>query len=692
MNRTTPRSALALAIFVALAAPQVHAQQGQHPHTARDEAKTLDELVVTASPLASQVEQLARPVEVLTGEALDAQRAATLGETLDRLPGVQNTDFGPGVGRPVIRGLDGTRVQVLANGLPTLDASTVSADHAITVDPFLADSIEVLKGPANLFFGSGAIGGAVNVVDNRIPRERAERFISGRAEVRAGTANSEGATLLRLDGGSGNFAWHFDGLVRDTGDIDIPGFAYSEAQRAEEIAEGEDPSEFDRDTLADSATNTTSTSAGFAWLGERVFWGASLANFATVYGVPGHSHGHEHDHGGDHEHEEDGVEIDLAQQRTEVRGGINDLGVIQQVTFSGVRNDYEHVEIEGSEIGTRFINDAEQYRLEAVQAPIAGWEGAIGLQYGLRDFIADGEEAFVPATETRDRGLFLLQERAFGAFKLELGARRDKVDVELQDGLASRSFTADSASVGLLWEPLDAWHFTANLDRAERAPAAEELYAEGAHVATSTFEIGDPLLETERANRLELGAHFHAERFDGRAAVYRAEFRDFIYLADTGLEIDELPVRLWTQDDATFTGWEVEGTLLLADLANGRWTLRGFADGVRGELDAGGNLPRIAPTRVGLDLGWTLDAWRAGVGIVNHQEQDRVADGETPTDGFTLLDAQVSYHWDTQTFGWEAYLKGSNLTNEEARLHTSFLKDQVPMMGRNLTAGLRVFF
>lgn len=693
MNRPFPRSALAVAIVLAIAAPAtIAAETGAHPHTARDEAKTLDEVKVTATPLARAVDELARPVAVLAGEALDEQRAATLGETLDKLTGVQNASFGPGVGRPVIRGLDGTRVQVLANGQPSFDASTVSADHAISIDPFLADSIEVLKGPANLFFGSGAIGGAVNVVDNRIPRERAERFISGRAEVRAGTGNDEAATLLRLDGGVDAFAWHFDGLVRDTGDIDIPGFAYSAAERAEEIAEGEDPSEFDRDTLPGSATNTTSMNGGLAWLGERVFLGASLSDFATRYGVPGHSHGHGDDH--DHEQggEEDGVEIDLNQQRTEVRAGINDLGVIQQLAFSGVRNEYNHVELEGTEIGTRFVNDAEQYRLEAVQAPIAGWEGAIGLQYSFRDFVADGEEAFVPPSETRDRGLFLLQERAFGSVKLELGARRDEVEVELSDGLAARDFTADSASLGLLWEPNDRWHFTANLDRAERAPAAEELFAEGAHVATSTFEIGDPLLDIERADRLELGAHLHGERFEADVAIYRTEFNDFIYLEDTGLEIDELPVRLWTQADATFTGWEIEGTVVLADAANGRWTLRGFVDGVRGELDAGGNLPRIAPGRVGLDLGWTLDAWRASAGVVHYRDQDRVAEGETPTDGFTLLDAQVSYHWDTRTFGWEAYLQGSNLTDEEARLHTSFLKDKVPLMGRNLTAGLRVFF
>ncbi len=680
MHRLLPRSTLALAVFAALAAP-AYAIDGTHPHKHRDDARTLDTVKVTASPLATPVEQLARPAEVLTGIALDERRAATLGDTVDGLTGVQNASFGPGVGRPVIRGLDGSRVQVLANGLSSLDASTVSADHAVTIDPFLADGIEVLKGPANLFFGSGAIGGAVNVVDNRIPRARAERFISGRAEVRAGSANGEGAGLFRLDGGDGKFAWHLDGLVRDTGNIDIPGFAYSADKRAEEIAEGENPADFERGTLKNSATNTTAASGGFAWLGDRVFWGASLSDFATEYGVPGHSHGDDED-----------VRIDMDQSRSEAKFGVNALGPFKQVSVRGVRNEYRHVEFEGPSPGTRFANDADEVRLEAVQNTLWGWDGAIGLQYGQRDFETVGDEAFVPATDTREEGVFLLQERSFGTVKAEIGVRRDRVDVDMANGRAQRDFTADSASLGLRWAPSEAWHFSLNADRAERAPTAEELYSEGPHIATSAYEIGNPLLETERADRYELGAHLHAGRFDGRAAVYRTSFNDFIYLADAGIEIDDLPVRLWTQADATFTGWEIEGTVTLAESESGTWTLRGFADGVRGELDAGGNLPRVAPGRLGAELGWENDAWRGSLGLVNYRKQDRVADGESATDGFTLLDAQVSYHWDTQTFGWEAYLKGTNLTDEEARLHTSFLKDKVPMMGRGFIGGLRVFF
>jgi len=662
MSRPLTRNALALGILAALVQPALAADG--HPHKAREEARTLDEVTVTATPLKTALDELARPAEVLTGIALDERREATLGETVASLPGVQSSWFGPGVGRPIIRGLDGARVQVLANGLGALDASTVSADHAVSIEPFLADGIEVLKGPANLFFGNGAIGGAVNVVDRRLPTERAERFISGRAELRAGSANNESAGLFRLDGGSGPFAWHLDGLLRETDDIETP--------------EG---------TLESSATSTRAAAGGLSFLGERFFWGASLSSFETDYGVPGH--GHEGGHGHDHE---EAVLIKLDQTRSDFRLGMNDLGPFQQLSLRGAFNDYRHTEIEENEIATRFLNDALELRLEAVQKEFAGWNGAFGLQYGERDFVADGDEAYVPSTLTRDRGLFLLQERSFGDFKLELGARHDRIDVKMTDGLAARDFRTNSGSLGLRWAPVEAWHFTLNLDRAERAPSAEELYAEGAHLATSTYEIGDPWLDEETASRAELGAHWHTERLRARAAVYQTRFKDFIYLADTGLEIDELPVRLWVQDDARFTGWELEATATLAEGANGTWTLRGFADGVRGRLEDGGNLPRVAPGRFGAELGWALDAWRAGLGAVHYREQDRVAAGEDPTDGFTLVNAQLSYHWDTRTFGWEAYLKGSNLTDREARLHTSFLKDVAPLMGRNLTAGLRVFF
>lgn len=683
MSRIQPRSALTLAIVVALSVPAWAAEKS-HPHTAREEARKLDEVVVTATPLKTALDELIRPADVLTGVALDERRAGTLGETVQSIAGVQSSNFGPGVGRPIIRGLDGSRVQVLANGLSSLDVSTVSVDHAVSIEPFLADSIEVLKGPANLFFGSGAIGGAVNVVDSRLPTERVDRFISGRAETRLGSANGEGTALFRLDGGLNGFAWHVDGLARETDDVEIPGFVYSSNLRAEEIAEGENPADFERGTLENTSTSTNSASGGLSYLGERFFWGGSLSSYVTEYGIPGGAHSH----GG----EEESVRIDLDQSRGDIRFGMNDVGPFKQMSVRATSSEYEHVEMEGAEVGTRFLNDATEARFEAVQNALFGWDGAFGLQYAERDFEAIGDEAFVPPTTSLDTGVFLMQERSFGDFKLELGGRHDRVNVEMTSGLAERRFYANSGSMGLRWNASDVWHLSLNLDSAERAPTAEELFSEGAHIATATYEIGDPLLDAEQANRAEIGLHFHGERFEGRAAIYRTDFNGFVYLADAGIEIDELPVRLWTQADAEFRGWEIEGTATLVEGANGKWALRGFADGVTGELKAGGDLPRIAPGRVGLDMTWTMDAWRASAGVVNYQKQDNVAEGETATDAFTLVNAQLAYHWDTQTFGWEAYVQGSNLTDEDARLHTSFLKDVAPLMGRNFTAGLRVFF
>lgn len=685
------RHPLCLAIVFAI--PTIAWATDDHVH--HEAATQLDEIVVTASPLAGRVEDLARPVEVLAGEALDGARRSTLGDTVSGLPGVQGSFFGPGVGRPIIRGLDGARVQVLGNGLSSLDVSTVSVDHATTIEPFLADQIEVLKGPANLFFGSGAIGGAVNVVDSRIPDIRAEKPLSGRAELRAGTADGERAAMFRLDGGRGAFAWHVDALDRNTDDINIPGFAYSAGEIAEALEDGETSDELARGEVPNTGTDTRAASAGASLIGERGFIGASISRHDSNYGIPAGAHAH-HDEptGMAIKGADDGeVRLDLGQTRTEINGALNGLGPFQRVSLRATGNDYEHVELEGAEIGTRFINDAVEARIEAVQEPIAGWDGAIGLQFGRRDFEAIGDEAFVPASDSSDLGLFLLQKKTFGKVTVELGARHDDIEVDLADDSAGRDFSATSLSAGLRWSLADGWAITLNADHAERAPTAEELFSDGPHIATASYELGDATLDEEVARRAEIGLHFHDDSFDLHANLFRTSFDDFIYLADTGLEEDELPVRQWTAADARFTGWELEGRVQLTDGPQGAWSLRGFADGVRGTLaEGGGNLPRIAPNRFGLGVEWQRDGWRAGSDVLRVEAQDRVATGEDETPGYTFVNAQLSYHWDSTAAGWEIYLQGRNLGNQEARVHTSFLKDYSPLLGRHIAGGLRVFF
>jgi iron complex outermembrane recepter protein len=711
-GRTRLCLALALALTTATAAAQ---EDPRHV-----EATDLDAVIVRATLLPRTAEDLTRPVEVLAGARLDESKSNSLGETVNRLPGVQSSYFGPGVGRPIIRGLDGARVQVLSDGLGSGDVSTLSADHAVSIEPFLANQIEVLKGPATLLYGSGAIGGAVNVVEGRIPESATTQPLQGRAEFRSGSVNDEKTGMFRLDGtsASGHLVFHADGLHRETGDYDIPGFAESARLRAEEATAGDDAEEI-RGTLPNSALRTDSGALGVSWVGDRGFAGAGASLFNTRYGIPGAAH---HDHGSESgDDDEAAVRIVLDQRRHEFRAGLDDLGAFETLRVKLASNDYTHTEFEGEEVGTVFDNRAWEGRAELVHRAWAGWNGAFGLQASRREFSAIGEEAFVPDATSRDTGLFWIGERDFGPLALELGARHDRVEINIDPDNAigpSREFDATSLSVAARWNFSDDFHLSLGLDRAQRAPASEELYSDGLHVATNSFEFGNPDLDVETANRGELGIHWHRGSLKLGASLYQVRYDDFIYLADTGVEEHGSPARVWNQADARFTGGEIDLQWTFLENASGAWTARLFGDSVRGRLtgsgtrivtfqieDEGkveshtsdialsGNLPRIAPARVGAELRWAGQDWRAGLGAVRYARQDRLASFEDGTDGYTLVHANVSWHRDMAGGrAMEVFLNGSNLLDEEARPHTSFLKDLSPLPGRGISTGLRIFF
>ncbi len=729
MNGPVP-SRLALALCLAFASLPVAAEDDPR----HSEVKDLSAVIVRATPLPQTAEDLTRPVEILAGERLDEAKANSLGETVNRLPGVQSSYFGPGVGRPIIRGMDGARVQVLNDGLASGDVSTVSVDHAVSIEPFLANQIEVLKGPSTLLYGSGAIGGAVNVVDGRIPERATDAPLEGRAELRAGSVNDERTGMLRLDGtsSSGNFVFHLDALHRETGDYDIPGYAESAALREHEHEDedehGHEEEEEAYGTLPNSFVRTDSAALGVSWVGDRGFLGVGASLFNTRYGVPGHSHGHEdgHDHGdGDEDHEdghgEEGVHIVMDQRRYEVRGGLDNLGAFDTLRVKLARNEYTHTEYEGEAVGTVFDNDSTEARVELVHRGWAGWDGAFGLQASQRDFRAIGEEAFVPASESRDVGLFWIGQRTFGAVDLEVGARHDRNRIEVDEAEAigpSRDFGATSLSGAARWHFGDDLHLSFGVDRAQRSPTAEELYSNGLHVATQSYEFGNPDLRRETANRAELGLHWHRGPLKLGASVYAVDYRDFVYLADTGIEDGGTPARVWNQADARFTGGELDLQWTFLDNGSGRWTMRGFGDAVRGRLDGegtqevsfavphgdhahhytadialAGNLPRLAPWRAGAELRWEGSQWRAGVGAVRYARQDRVAEHEVETPGYTLVNANLAWHVDMAGGNaLELFVDGSNLLDEEARPHTSFLKDLAPLPGRGVSAGVRLFF
>ncbi|MBW8807535.1 MAG: TonB-dependent receptor [Lysobacter sp.] len=662
------RSALALALTLALPFTQAVAQDAAGPSspsdTRHDKATSLDAVVVTATPLQSSAEELAQPVEVLSGEKLDEARGATLGETVGKLPGVQSSNFGAGVGRPIIRGMEGPRVGVMTGGLASQDVSTVSQDHNAAVEPFLADQIEVLKGPATLLYGSGAIGGVVNIVDGRIAEKPLDETVSGRAEVRRSSVSNGVTGMARVDasGADGALVLHADGVYRNNDDYDTP----LGRQR-------------------NSFVDTKTGALGASLVGDVGFLGFSAARYEDKYGNAGEP--------GNAEEGESPVHIDMRQNRFELKGGINqDFGIFSGLRASVANTEYEHTEFEGSEIGTRFLNDATEGRLELTHKPLAGWVGAIGLQGYDRTFQAIGEEAFVPKTKTRAAGLFVTEQRKWDQLQIELGARIDKVESS-PSGAAKRDFNPLSLSAGAMWKFTDAWRLTFNVDRAERAPAEEELFANGLHAATASFEIGNADLRKERANQFELGLHYHGSMFEAKLAAYQTRFDGFIYLVDTGAFEEGNPVRQWSQADATFTGFEGEAIAHVFDGDAGKFDVRLFGDTVRAKLDnGGGNLPRIAPSRIGGELRWDADSWRASLGATRYMKQDKVALNETPTDGYTLVDAHMAYHWDAGNLGYEVFLDGTNLTDQVARVHTSFLKDSVILPGRGVDFGVRVFF
>lgn len=708
--------------------------------------KHLEEIVVHALPFQRTSLQAAEPVQVMAGKLLDDSRGLTLGETLQHQPGVQSSYYGPGSARPIIRGLGGPRVTILEDGLSTADGSAPSDDHAVTLDPMLVDQIEVLRGPATLLYGSGAVGGVVNVIDNRIPDSVPEKPVSGRFEAKGNSVADERTSSLRLDGGQGRFAWHLDGSVRDAGDTEIPGRARLEREDEHETEQDHDldhenEQELDaelgpRGRLENSFVESSAFTLGSSWVGEQGFIGGSVRQFDTEYGIPApHAHdAQDHENEEDHELEEEHeaeedheqedhasnnefAAIDMKQRSWDIKAGWEQPNRFFQ--SAGLRlgyNDYEHREFDigGGEDehgqaeeheqedeheqellheqeGSLFEIDTFQARLELETQAYAGWNGALGFDYKDQDFEVQGAEAFIPDHETRSWALFALQERLLGPVKLSLGARFEDTEVEVTEtGLGDeRSFSSWSLAAGGVWEINDAWQTSLNLTRSERAPSGTELFANGPHLATFSFEVGDPSLTEEVTQGIDFGVHRHLAGLDLEATFFYKDIDDFVLLDETGQERDGLPLRVTRQQDAEFYGLELQANWQIHATPLGNFDLRAGYDQVRGELDSGGYLPRISPDRVKLGLDWHQGAWRAKLDWHRVEEQDKVADFEMPTDSYELVSAGLVYELSSSLPRLELFLQGNNLTDEKARVHTSFLKDFAPLPGRNITAGVR---
>lgn len=665
----------ALACLLAIAPAPVTAADGP------ESGSRLPEIIVTAVPLPD----LIQPAVSLSRDELLTRLAPTLGETLDREVGVSSTYFGPAASRPVIRGLTGSRVTVLTDSVATLDVADVSPDHAVTIEPLLADRIEIVRGPLSLFYGSAAAGGVVNVIDNRIPEQLPERPVTGAAEARGDTALGEQAFVGRLDGGSGPLAWHLDGYTRETDDVEIPGFATADPADRDP---GESPGQ-----LRNSASDTDGVAGGVSWIGERGFLGVGWSAFNANYGLPGPGEGEEE--GEEGEALFPGPFLDLEQRRVDLRGEYRPGGLVESVRVAAGVNDYTHTEVEPTgEPATRFDNDAWQGRIEVRHAAIAGLRGAVGLQYDDRDLSAVGEEAFIAPTRTEALGVFAAEQRDFGRTTLQFGARVENLEHRPSGDLARYDETALSLAIGAAIDLDAGYRLTTNLARTERNPAPEELYADGAHLATRLFEVGllaaDRPVDKEVSLNLDLGVARSTGELRWSVGAFVNDFTDYVYLDITEAEQDGLPVAEYRQEDARFWGLEAEVSAGLGEMGGFDLSGRLFADYVHAELDDGGDLPRIPPLRLGAGLGASRGPWAFAADAIHHAQQDNISSFNT--DSFTLVSLDVSYARAYRGLDWQVFVRGANLADQDARRSASFLAAFAPLPGRTLQGGLRVAF
>ncbi|WP_338880185.1 TonB-dependent receptor [Achromobacter veterisilvae] len=675
-----------LACALILAAPAVQAQT----ETESASARTLAPITVSANPLGLDLNSTTLPASVLEGDALIEQRTGTLGETLKNLPGVNSDTFGAGASRPVIRGQTAPRVKVLSDGSEVMDASGISPDHAVTVEPLLAERIEVLRGPATLLYGGGAIGGVVNVVDKKVPTAVPEKGIEAEAELRGATGTKERSGAVGITAGQGQFAVRVEGMKRRTSDYDVPDWPGGK--------------------LEGSYSESSQGSVGMSWITPRGYVGLAFTHLESEYGLPGHNHeyegchphgthlhcgGHDHDDGDvdedhDHDHEHGGVPyVKLRSNRLDLRAEYQDpFAGFEKIRLRGGLTDYQHDEIEGGEVGTRFKNKGYDLRLELQHKPIAGWRGVIGLQNAYSDFSADGEEAFLPRSKTRSNGLFVLEEYQLNDWRFELGARQDWQRISPSGGAPRSSLSGTSFSAAAIWDFAPQYSVALSLSRSQRLPTAQELYADGVHIATNTYELGNPDLGRETSHNIDLTLRKHSGDTTFSASVFHNRVKNYIY-ANTLDRYEDFRLIEYAQRDAEFTGVEGE----LRHQFTPVFSAAVFGDYVRGKLTGGdGNLPRIPAARAGLRGNVKWGQWSGGVEYARVFSQKDIAAYEDSTPGYNMVNAVVAYRGQYGATGYEVYLRGTNLLNKLAYNHASFISSVAPLPGRSVLLGVRMTY
>ncbi|WP_241962700.1 TonB-dependent receptor [Phenylobacterium parvum] len=686
MSNSLPWLSSASLIALALAGPA---------HAAGEPERTVSELVVTAAPYTISLDTITTSVDILTARELSLAPPAGIGDLLAGMPGLRSTAYGPGASRPVIRGLAGPRVLLLQNGVGMVDASSLSPDHAVPSEAGQASRIEVLRGPSTLAYGGSGIGGVVNVMDERVPSRRPGDRIEGRGALAWSSVDNGRSGSLAANIGFGALVLAVDGATRRSGDYSTPGTPVSDRLAA---ATGLEPTS---DTKQRNVSvEADSWGVGGSLVGESGgFLGLSVKRTDTGYGVP-YAQVQEDD-------PPEILRLHMKQTRWDLRGEAPfEEGWLEKIRLSVGHADYEHAEIEvnAGAVGTRFLSKGTEGRLEFVMRGSDGRQGAFGLQGLTRSFEALGDEAFIPGVEINEVGAFTLQRLEFGKAGLDAGLRIDtrqlranlegrdttppgvEAGLDWADTADTRTFTNVSASAGLFWKPSDPFFLALTLSLSGRAPTEFELFADGPHGGTSTWELGDPNLDSEKAVSLEGTLRWTTDDTRIEAHVWAARYDGFIEERPTGETWEGLPVFRFRQSEADFVGLELEAEQTLFDNETGRLSARLSGDVVRGDTGFGAP-PRIPAYGVTGELAWTSEAFVAAIEVRHVGDQTRTAPFELATDGYTALNASLAWR-PVPDAPVTLSLRGRNLTDAEIREHASFLKDIAPAPGRSLSAAL----
>ncbi len=629
-------------------------------------------------------DEFAQSIELIRDEELERKRSNSIGELVKNELGVTSTYFAPGASRPIIRGLGSNRVRILENGIDSLDASSLSEDHPVSIEPYFAEQVEIIRGPATLRYGPGAIGGVVNVINNRIPQTLKTGPFELKAAVEHATVSDGETAALELNGAHKSFAWHFDGLTRDTNDYEIDGFANEEERE-------------NRGRLANSDVEADNHGVGASFITEKGMIGFAYNRFDTDFGVPGA--------------EEGDIRIDLKQYRYDILAQLfNPFSNIEKISLRSTYNNYRHFEVEESgEIATTFDNEELESRFEFIHKINDQWKNVFGAQYNDREFSAVGEEAFIQPLDQERYGIFAISRYNNTLWDLEGGFRFDHNEYDPDNG-DKEDFNVNSVSFGAQRNLANDMQLNIFLARSERAPQETALYADGPHLATLTFETGSTDIDEETSYNIELGLEQSKFAYSWAVNAYYNRIEDFIYLDSVDANNDgiadrvdedgifdpagELLAGVYDNEDADFYGLEAE--LIKQLVVSDKYDLRGriFGDYVRAEFRDNdlGDVPRISPARVGLGLEGYRNSWNANIDLIYVADQNNEADLETDTDSYTMLSASLAKTFYAGDAGIKVFVKGENLLDEDARQHTSFQKDRVVLPGRGVTLGASLEF